>query len=92
MSDHPSTFRGKPGKSGPTAWGDHASLHRINDGGGVLHSTKAIRSGTFEEMIRYLASLPEASRGSYAIEKHGDRSYSAVEAMALSRRDDFPSA
>ena len=91
MSDHPSTFKGMPGRSGKTAWGDHATLHRIDDGDGVLGDMKSLRRGTFSEMIRHLMMLPEQQRANYLIEKAGDRQYSAVEAAELAAREDFPS-
>lgn len=92
MSDHPSTFKGTPLETGTFAWDDRAALHLKGDGDGVLDAMKAIRRGTFAEMIRYLTLLPEEERGRYVIEKAGDREYSAEEAIALSRREDFPLA
>ena len=90
MTDHPSTFKGTPEKSGKLQWDDHAALHRADDGDGVLSDMKALRRGTFAEMIRHLMLLPEADRSNYTIEKAGDRVYSAVEAAELAARDDFP--
>ncbi|QFT78058.1 hypothetical protein [Erythrobacter sp. THAF29] len=92
MSDHPSTFKGTPLETGKHAWDDRAALHRADDGDGVLDGMKALRRGTFAEMIRHIALLPEEERGKYVIEKAGDREYSAEEAVALSQRDDFPLA
>ncbi len=91
MSDHPSTFRGKPNESGSNAWRDHASLIPVETKDGVLTRMTAVRSGTFAEMIHHLAALPENVREGYVIEKAGDREYSAKEAMRLARGPDFPS-
>ncbi|NBC88979.1 MAG: hypothetical protein GVX90_05750 [Alphaproteobacteria bacterium] len=90
MSDHPSTYGGTPEKSGETAWQDRAALHAVDDGDGIFDGAKAIRRGTFAEMIRHIAALPENERGRYLIEKSGDREYSAEEAIELSQRADFP--
>ncbi|MEE4339247.1 hypothetical protein [Erythrobacter sp.] len=90
MSDHPSTYDGTPEKSDETAWQDRAALHAADDGDGIFDGAKAIRRGTFAEMIRHIVSLPEEDRGRYVIEKAGDREYSAAEAVELSKRSDFP--
>ncbi|MFW5634964.1 MAG: hypothetical protein ACOCYR_08755 [Erythrobacter sp.] len=90
MSDHPSTFEGTPEKSGETAWEDRAVLQSAADGDGILDGTKAIRRGTFAEMIRHIVSLPDGERDRYVIEKAGDREYSAAEAVELSKHADFP--
>ena len=91
MSDHPSTFQGTPNESGEHAWEDRAALHRKDDGDGVLDGAKALRRGTFADMIRHLMLLPENEREKYVIEKSGDREYSATEVTELAARDDFPS-
>jgi hypothetical protein len=90
MADHPSTYGGTPVESGEHAWQDRAALHAKDDGDGVLDGAKALRRGTFAEMIRHVAMLPEDQRERYVIEKAGDREYSASEAVALASRDDFP--
>lgn len=90
MADHPSTFEGTPVKSGETAWNDRAALHAKSTADGVLSGANALRRGTFAEMIRHLAAMPEDKRGEYVIEKAGDREYSAEEAVALASREDFP--
>ncbi len=92
MSDHPSTYKGRTLETGEHAWQDRAALHRKDDGDGVLDGMKALRRGTFAEMIRHLALLPEGERDGYVIEKAGDREYSAAEAAALYEREDFPPA
>ncbi|MFU7528326.1 hypothetical protein [Qipengyuania sp. ASV99] len=91
MDDHPSTFEGTPVPSGKHAWQDRAAIHPKNDSGGVLDGAKALRRGTFAEMIRHLASLPAEQRSGYLIKKAGDREYSAQQAIELASRDDFPS-
>ncbi|MEE4316754.1 MAG: hypothetical protein V2I74_07205 [Erythrobacter sp.] len=90
MADHPSTFKGDTGDTEAIAWGDRASLHAADDPGGVLDGGNALQRGSFAEMIRHLAALPEETRQHYAISKAGDRRYSADEAMALASRPDFP--
>jgi len=90
MSDHPSTFEGTPLETGENAWGDRAALHSKSLADGVISGANALRRGTFAEMIRHIAMLPEDERGDYVIEKLGDREYSAAEAVALSEREDFP--
>lgn len=92
MTDHPSTFGGNTARSGEQAWEDRAALvpageeAQVPGGGGV-----PLRRGTFAEMIRHIGTLPEAERQGYAIEKAGDRTYSAEEAMALASEPGFPS-
>lgn len=90
MTDHPSPFGGETAQTGSFAWDDRAALHGRTDAGGLFDGTAALRRGSFAEMIRYLALLPEAERDGYVIEKAGDREYSAREAMALASHPDFP--
>lgn len=90
MSDHPSTYKGTPLETGETAWEDRAALHSKSLADGVISGANALRRGTFAEMIRHVAMLPEDERGDYVIEKLGDREYSAAEAVALANREDFP--
>jgi len=90
MADHPSTYDSTPVESGEHAWQDRAALHAKNDGDGVLDGAKALRRGTFAELIRHLAMLPEEERNTYVIEKAGDREYSAEEAVALAKHPSFP--
>jgi hypothetical protein len=87
---NPSTFRAEPnGRSGPD-WDDVASLHRSNDGGGLLSELKAVRHGPLAELVRFVLCLPEAERSHYVIEKAGDHRLGIGEILALSRRPDFP--
>lgn len=90
MSDHPTTFRGEPAASTGIGWDDMASLHRSDDGGGVLHRLKAVRHGTLVELVRFVTTLPEDERERYVIEKMGDRRFGPGEIAALARRPDFP--
>lgn len=90
MTDHPSTFAGITTQSGEAAWDDRARIVSADqsdklDGGGI-----PLLRGTFADMIRHMAQLPEDDRAGYVIEKAGDRTYSAEEAMALASRPDFP--
>ncbi len=86
---NPSTFRAEPATSG-IAWDDTASLHRSDDGGGLLSDFKSVRRGTLAELIRFVLTLPEADRPHYAIDKAGDHRLGIGEILALSRRPDFP--
>ena len=88
---NPSTFRAEPNANAGPGWDDHASLHRSNDGGGLLSDLKAVRHGTLAELVRFVVSLPESERQHYAIEKAGDHCLRIGEILALSRRADFPS-
>lgn len=90
MADHPSTFGGESLHTGSHAWDDRAALQARDDGDGLLDGAKALMRGTFAEMIRHLAALPEAERQAYVINKAGDREYSAEEAMKLASHPDFP--
>ena len=87
---NPSTFKAEPSGGAGPGWDDAASLHRSNDGGGLLSDLKAVRHGTLAELIRYVAHLPEAERTQYVIEKTGDHRLGIGEILALSRRPDFP--
>lgn len=94
MSSHPITFAGESANNvlahGGISWDDHATLHRREGGGGVLHDFKVIRRGTFADLVNFVASLPLADRANYMIEKAGDRQYQAPEIMVLARRRDLP--
>lgn len=94
MSSHPTTFGGESAGDelarGAIDWDDHATLHRREGGGGLLHGFTAIRNGTFGELVRFVANLPLADRADYMIEKAGDRQYQAPEIMVLARRADLP--
>ncbi|RZK03855.1 MAG: hypothetical protein EOO76_01125 [Novosphingobium sp.] len=89
---NPSTFKAEPnGATGPD-WGDHASLHRSNDGGGLLSDLKAVRHGSLADLIRFVVNLPNDEQDHYVIEKAGDHRLSIGEIRSLSRRADFPRA
>ena len=76
----------------PLNWDDFSELHVKDDGGGVLSSLKTIRQGKLSELVRFVASLQEADRQRYVIEKSHGRTFNAVEIVMLSRRPDFPAA
>jgi hypothetical protein len=92
MTSHPSTFRGESEPGGGTDWNRPATLHRGNDGGGVLSGFKVVRSGTLAELVRFIMTLPESERDNYTIEKEGDHRLQPGEIAALTRRPDFPAA
>jgi hypothetical protein len=87
---NPSTFKAEPNSHSGPRWDEQASLHRSNDGGGLLSELKTLRHGSLAELIRYVAHLPEAEQGDYTIEKAGDHRLGIGEILALSRRSDFP--
>jgi hypothetical protein len=90
LSQHPTTIAGETPHDEGAGWDEVATLHRREDGGGLLHGFKVLRKGTLAELARYVAALPEAERGHYMIEKPGDREYHWREVMALVKRPDFP--
>jgi hypothetical protein len=90
MSDNPSTIRGEGQAGSGLHWEDAASLHRQNDGEGVLYGFKPVRRGTLAELVRFVMTLPEAERVHYEIEKSGDHRLTPGEIAALARRADFP--
>ncbi|WP_370187963.1 hypothetical protein [Qipengyuania sp.] len=90
MTDHPSTYKGDAAHRDGIEWDDRASLHRTDDGDGVLEGAKGLRSGTFAELVRHMMLMPEKERARYYIEKAGDREYHAAEVARLAQRSDFP--
>ncbi len=90
MTDRPSTFHAHVENSGNIDWDDRASLHRKDDGHGVLDGAKGLRRGTLAELVRHVMALPESDRAHYVIQKAGDHLLDTAEIAALSRRDDFP--
>jgi len=90
MSNSPPTFGTDPGLHTDIGWSDLASLHRRNDGGGLLYELKAIRRGTLAELVGYVRSLPEGERKQFVIEKSGDHRLDWAEIMSLANRPDFP--
>ena len=91
MSGTPPTLGTDPHLHSEIGWDDAAALHRKDDGGGVLFELKAVRRGTLAEMVRFFATLPEADRKNYVIEKAGDHRLGPVEIRELAERADFPS-
>jgi hypothetical protein len=74
----------------PTNWEAYCTLHRADDGGGLLDATKSIRHGSLAELVRHVMLLPENSRSDLVIEKAGDHRLTYGEIAALARRADFP--
>ncbi|MXP43459.1 hypothetical protein [Allopontixanthobacter sediminis] len=90
MTDHPSTYHADPENVGRIDWDDRASLHRKDDGHGVLDSAKGLRRGTLAELVRHVQLLPEEERQKYVIQKAGDHRLGTAEIEALAAREDFP--
>ena len=90
MTDHPGTFKGNTAPSGETAWDDRAAIVPARQDARITGGGVPLMRGTFAEMIHRISQLTEEDRGGYVIEKAGDRTYSAEEAMALASRPDFP--
>lgn len=87
---HPSTFRAVRTNPEGIAWDDHASVHKKDDGGGVLDSMKGLYRGSLAEMVALVSHMPENERDGYVIQKAGDHRLGAGEIMALAQREDFP--
>jgi hypothetical protein len=90
MSDHPSTFGGNTSNSGEEAWDDRAAIVPSTQDAQLSNGGIPLLRGTFAEMIRHIVQLPEDDRQGYVIQKAGDRTYSAEEAMALASQPGFP--
>jgi hypothetical protein len=90
MSDHPSTYEGTPTGTGSISWDDRAALHRRDDADGVLDGARALRKGSFAELVAHVMMMDPDERKQYEIEKLGDREYSAAEIAELAKRPDFP--
>jgi hypothetical protein len=91
MTDHPSTFKGDTAPSSEEAWDDRATIVPAKQDAQLSSGGLPLLRGTFAEMIRHISQLPEEDRHGYVIQKAGDRTYSADEAMALASRPGFPS-
>ena len=90
MTDRPATFKGSTVPSGEEAWNDRAAIVPARQDAKITGGGVPLLRGTFAEMIGRIALLPEEDRHGYVIEKAGDRTYTAEEAMALASRPDFP--
>ena len=88
MTDHPSTYGADETFREGIQWDDRASIHKKDDGQGLFDAMKGLHRGSFAEMVRMLAAMPD--RDEFVIQKAGDRAFSAAEAVELSKRDDFP--
>jgi len=71
-------------------WEAYCSLHRADDGGGLLDATKAIRRGSLAELVKFVMMLPDEKRSEYVIEKAGDHRLTYSEISALAARSNFP--
>jgi len=83
------TIRAESHDAAHDFWNDHATIVP-RDAGGVLHAFAVLHSGTFAEMVRLMARMPESDRAELIIEKSGDRHYGPAEALDLFKRADFP--
>lgn len=92
MSENPTTIQGEPDRGASIGWNDAAQLHKCEDGGGVFHRFKTIRTGSVAELASFILSLPDDQQSDYAILKEGDRRFTIEEIRDLSRRPDFPRA
>ena len=90
MSNSPPTFGTDPNLHTQVEWGDSATLHRKDDGGGLLYELKAVRRATLAELVRHVMMMPEAERRDYVIEKAGDHRLDLAEIKELAARPDFP--
>ncbi len=90
MTDHPSTYNAEGTYREGIQWDDRASLHRVDDGGGLLDKSKGLRDGTFADLVKHMMLLPEDERSKYYIDKAGDRKFQAKEVTALAQLDDYP--
>ncbi len=90
MTDHPSTYNAEDTYREGIQWDDRASLHRVDDGGGLLDKSKGLRDGTFADLVKHRMLLPEDERSKYYIDKAGDRKFQAKEVTALAQLDDYP--
>ena len=90
MTDPPSTYNAEDTYREGIQWDDRASLHRVDDGGGLLDKSKGLRDGTFADLVKHMMLLPEDERSKYYIDKAGDRKFQAKEVTALAQLDDYP--
>ncbi|MXP25429.1 hypothetical protein GRI39_05145 [Altererythrobacter indicus] len=90
MTDHPSTFNAGPSEGSDIDWDDRASIHKVDDGRGLLDGMKALYRGTLAEMVKRITQMPEEHRADFVIQKAGDHRLELSEIMALAARSDFP--
>ncbi|BDI60876.1 hypothetical protein [Qipengyuania nanhaisediminis] len=76
--------------TGPMNWDAHCTLHRADDGGGLLDGLKGIRRGSLAQLVRQIMMMPRERRREFEIEKSGDHRLNYWEIAAISRRGDFP--
>jgi hypothetical protein len=92
MSKAPPTLGTDTRRHSEIGWDDFATLHRFDDGAGVLYALKAIRRGSLAELVRHVIRLPEAEQKNYVIEKTGDHRLDWLEIRRLAALPDFPAA
>ena len=92
MTDHPNTFRAEDTFDGKIDWNDSASVHRKDDGQGLLDGMKGLHRGTFAEMVALVSRMSEEERDGFVVQKAGDRAYSIEQILKLASRSDFPGA
>lgn len=90
MSKTPPTFGTDPKLHSGVAWGDPATLHRRDDGAGLLFELKVIRRGALADLVRDAMRLPRDMRKHYVIEIPGDHRLDFAEIEGLANRPDFP--
>ena len=90
MSKTPPTFGTDPALHSGISWTDSATLHRKDDGGGVLYELKVVRRGSLASLVRHFMRLPAGDRRQYVIEIPGDHRLDYAEVEALAAHPDFP--
>lgn len=90
MSENPTTIQGEADRLAGMGWNDAGQLLKCEDGGGVFHRFKTIRTGSFAELVSFVMSMPDDQQANYAILKEGDRRFTIGEIRELSRHPDFP--
>ncbi len=88
--DHPSTPATGDTHSAMIEWEDRAALHRLDDGQGLFEDAKALRRGSFAELISQMMAMPAEERSKYVIQKTGDRKFHPQEIADLASHPDFP--
>lgn len=86
---NPTTFQGESGGTGAIDWNDSSDLLKKGDTG-VGFQFKAIRRGSFAELIRFVLNLPESEQDDYVIQKSGDRQFGIADIRTLAASPDFP--
>ena len=90
MSKTPPTFGTDPNLHSGIDWDDPATLHRRDDGAGLLFELKVIRRGQLAALVRDAMRLPRDMRKHYVIEIPGNHRLDFAEIEGLAARPDFP--